>query len=153
MQRKAIIFAIFLIGFTALSAQIVLLRQLIVIFYGNEISLGLLLGAWLFWGALGSWLLGRFADKIKNRQFSFAVLEIVLAFILPGSIFMVRNARAILGILPGEIIGFLPMAAFSFFVLSLICVILGFLFALACRIYPRKISGAIRIGRVYILEA
>ncbi len=153
MQRKAIIFAIFLIGFTALSAQIVLLRQLIVIFYGNEISLGLLLGAWLFWVAVGSWLLGRFADKIKNRQFSFAVLEIVLAFILPGSIFMVRNARAILGILPGEIIGFLPMAAFSFFVLSLICVILGFLFALACRIYPRKMSGAIRIGRVYILEA
>ncbi|MBU4140926.1 MAG: fused MFS/spermidine synthase [Candidatus Omnitrophica bacterium] len=152
-MKKSVIFAIFLIGFTALSAQIVLLRQLIVVFYGNEISLGLLLGAWLFWGALGSWLLGRFADKIKNRQFSFAVLEIVLAFILPGSIFMVRNARAILGILPGEIIGFLPMAAFSFFVVSLICVTLGFLFALACRIYPQKTIGAVRIGRVYILEA
>lgn len=152
-MKKSIIFATFLIGFTALSAQIVLLRQLIAVFYGNEISLGLLLGAWLFWGALGSWLLGRFADKIKNRQFTFAVLQIILAFILPGSVFMVRNTKTALGILPGEIIGFLPMAAFSFFVVSLICVTLGFLFALACRIYPQKTIGAIRIGRVYILEA
>ncbi len=160
-MKKSIIFAIFLIGFTAMSAQIVLLRQLIVVFYGNEISLGLLLGAWLFWVALGSWLLGRFADKIKNRQFIFAILEIVLAFILIGIVFVIRNARAILGILPGEIIGFLPMVAFSFFVLSLICLILGFLFALSCRIYPvrrgvkdnKSSNGATQIGSVYILEA
>ena len=136
-----------------MAAQIVLLRQLIVVFYGNEISLGLLLFAWFFWGAVGSWLLGGFADKIKNRQFIFAILQIFLAFYLVGAIFALRSARAILGILPGEIIGFLPMALFSFFVLSLICVILGFLFALACRIYPQKISAATGIGRVYILEA
>ncbi len=164
-MKKSILFAIFLIGFTAMSAQIVLLRQLIVVFYGNEISVGLLLGAWLFWGATGSWLLGRFADKIKNRQFYFALLQILLAFILVGVIFVVRNARAILGVFPGELIGFLPMVAFSFFVLSLICIILGFLFALACRIYPQKTGpvressisngsrGATKIGRVYILEA
>lgn len=156
-------FAIFLVGFTAMSAQIVLLRQLIVVFYGNEISLGLLLGAWLFWGAVGSWLLGKLADKIKNRQFFFAILQILLALTLVSAIFVIRNARTILGIFPGEIIGFLPMVGFSFFALSLICIILGFLFALACRIYPtnarkegvnpQKTSGAARIGRVYILEA
>ena len=152
-MRKSIFFAIFLVGFTAMSAQIVLLRQLIVVFYGNEISLGLLLFAWLFWGAVGGWLLGRLADKIKNRQFCFAILQILLAFILVGAIVVMRSARTILGIFPGEIIGFLPMVGFSFFVLSLICIILGFLFALSCRIYPQKISGATRIGRVYILEA
>ena len=152
-MKKPVLFAVFLAGFTAMSAQIVLLRQLIVIFYGNEISLGILLGAWLFWGAIGSWLLGRLADKIQNRQFSFALLQIALAFVLVGVIFAIRNARTILGILPGEIIGFLPMAGFSFVVLSLICMILGFLFALAARLYPKEETGAIRIGRVYILEA
>ena len=152
-MKRTIFFSIFLIGFTAMAAQIVLLRQLIVVFYGNEISLGLFLGAWLFWGALGSWLLGAFADKIKYRQFYFSLLQIILAFILVGVIFALRNAGAILGILPGELIGFLPMAAFGFVILSLICIILGFLFALACRIYPGKITGATRIGRVYILEA
>jgi spermidine synthase len=153
-MKKAILFAIFLTGFTAIAAQIVLLRQLIIVFYGNEISIGVFLGAWLFWGAVGSWLLGRFADKIKNHQFSFATLQILLAFILVGVIFVIRGARTILGTSPGEIIGFLPMLTFSFFVLSLICVILGFLFALACRVYPQKTKGAaVQIGRVYILEA
>ena len=73
-MKKSILFSIFLIGFTAMSAQIVLLRQLITIFYGNEISLALLLGAWLFWGAMGSWVLGRWADRIKHRQFYLALL-------------------------------------------------------------------------------
>ncbi|MBN2096965.1 MAG: fused MFS/spermidine synthase, partial [Candidatus Omnitrophica bacterium] len=151
--KKSILFAIFLIGFTAISAQIVLLRQMLVIFYGNELSLGLMLGAWLFWGALGSWLLGRYADNIRQHKAFFSILQIILALILPGIIFVVRSARAILGIAPGEIIGFLPMALFSFLIFSLICIILGFLFVLACRIYPRQISGAGQIGRVYILEA
>lgn len=163
-MKKSVIFATFLVGFTAMVAQIVFLRQLIVVFYGNEISVGFFLGAWLLWGAVGSWLLGRFADKIKNRVFYFALLEIALAFILVGTILVMRNTRQILRSLPGEIIGFLPMATFSFFALSLVCVVLGFLFALACRIYPEKISpvrkalsngasGASQIGRVYILEA
>ena len=65
-MKKEILFATFLIGFTAMSAQIVLLRQMIVVFYGNEISLGLFLSAWLFWTALGSWLLGRFAGPDRR---------------------------------------------------------------------------------------
>ena len=32
-----------LIGFTSVIAQIVLMRELIVVFYGNEISLGIML--------------------------------------------------------------------------------------------------------------
>ena len=152
-MKRAIFFSIFLIGFTAISAQIVLLRQLIVVFYGNEVSLGFVLAAWLFWGAVGSWLLGRFADKIKYHIFYFALLQIVLAFILVGAVFIIRDARTILGTSAGEIISFLPMAAFSFLVLCLICIILGFLFALACRIYPQKTEGAKQIGRVYICEA
>ena len=38
-------------GFTAVIAQIVLMRELIVVFYGNEISLGLMLASWLLWTA------------------------------------------------------------------------------------------------------
>ena len=36
-----------LIGFTSVIAQIVLMRELIVVFYGNEISLGIMLAGWL----------------------------------------------------------------------------------------------------------
>ena len=50
-----------LIGFTAAIAQIVLMRELMVVFCGNEISLGLMLGSWLFWTAAGSAIAGRVA--------------------------------------------------------------------------------------------
>jgi len=46
--RKA---ALTLIGFSAVIGQIVLMRELIVVFNGNEISLGIMLATWLFWTA------------------------------------------------------------------------------------------------------
>ena len=41
-------------GFCAVVGQIVLMRELIQVFNGNEISLGILLGTWLLWTAAGS---------------------------------------------------------------------------------------------------
>ena len=52
-----------LIGFTSVIAQIVLMRELIVVFYGNEISLGIMLVGWLLWTALGSGLAGKLAAR------------------------------------------------------------------------------------------
>ncbi|HET7208485.1 MAG TPA: hypothetical protein VFI95_18055, partial [Terriglobales bacterium] len=51
------------IGFTATVAQIVLLRELMVVSYGNEISLGVMLASWLLWTAMGSSVLGRLAVR------------------------------------------------------------------------------------------
>jgi len=46
--------ALSLIGFTAVIAQVLLMRELMVAFGGNELSLGLMLANWLLWTALGS---------------------------------------------------------------------------------------------------
>ena len=46
--------ALLLIGFSAVVGQIVLMRELMVVFNGNEMSLGILLATWLFWTAAGS---------------------------------------------------------------------------------------------------
>ena len=51
---RAITGAVALIGFSAVIGQIVLMRELIVVFSGNEISLGIMLASWLFWTAIGS---------------------------------------------------------------------------------------------------
>jgi spermidine synthase len=48
----------FLAGFTAAVGQIVLMREVIVLFNGNELSLGIVLAAWLMWTAAGSGLTG-----------------------------------------------------------------------------------------------
>jgi spermidine synthase len=43
------------VGFTSTIAQVVLLRELVATFYGNELLLGLILMAWLAWVAVGAW--------------------------------------------------------------------------------------------------
>jgi len=54
-------------GFSAVVGQIVLMRELIQVFNGNEISLGILLGMWLLWTAVGSgaasWILRAFSRR------------------------------------------------------------------------------------------
>jgi spermidine synthase len=138
-----------------MAAQIVLMRELMVVFYGNELSLGITLAGWLFWVAMGSWGIGRFfVERIKHKLACFVFGEILLALFLPLSIFAARAIPIALKISPGEIIGFFPMAYSSLAILAPTCLLLGFLFVLGCRIYsPKGREGAEQIGYVYVLEA
>lgn len=150
-KNISLYFAIGMIGFTATSGQILLMREFIVVFYGNELCIGVILANWLLWGAVGSWALGYIADKIKRQLGVLAICEIMLAILLPAIIFLVRIARIILKTQPGELIGFLPMIGFSFVILAPFCMILGFLFSLGSMIFPST-KGTKQIGYTYILE-
>ncbi|HPW65042.1 MAG TPA: hypothetical protein PLY30_02685, partial [Candidatus Omnitrophota bacterium] len=58
-MKKEIRFAFFVLGVTSVTAQVMILREFIASFYGNEFFLGWLLFAWLFWTAAGSGLAGK----------------------------------------------------------------------------------------------
>ena len=149
-----IIFSIFLIGFTAMAAQIIILRELLIVFYGNEISIGFILGSWLFWGSMGSWFLGRLSGKVNLRPVLFSICQISLPFFLVLSILAIRSIKSYLSLAPGEIIGFIPMAFSSFVVLAPICALLGFMFSLGCNIYQAKSNErAQNIGLAYGWES
>ena len=153
-MRKPLTFSLTLIGLTAMMGQILLMRELLVVFYGNELTLGAMLAAWLFWTGLGSWVLGRLADRSRNQIRLLITCQVSILFLLPAALFLARNVRAVWGLLPGEIVGFEPMLVSSFLLLAPLCLLLGFLFALGCRIFStlseRSIGAA---GSVYILEA
>ncbi len=53
-MKKRIIFALFLIGFAAILGQIILMRELLIVFYGNELSTGVVLANWLIWTSASS---------------------------------------------------------------------------------------------------
>jgi len=130
------------------------MRELITIFYGNELSLGVILGAWLFWVAIGSWFLSRLSDRGRRQLGIFISCQFLTFLILPLSILAVKNLRNVLKTMPGEIIGFLPMLTSSFIILAPLCILLGFGFALACRILADVWEKSARsIGQIYILEA
>jgi spermidine synthase len=155
VHHRMVVFALGFIGFSSMVAQVVLMRELLIIFYGNELSLGVTLAGWLFWGGLGSLVMGPFLGRRIGRKLLFFVLgEILLALFLPLSVVLTRLIPFFLGITSGEIIGTLPMIVSSFLIVCPISFLGGTLFVLGCEIYRRQASeAAVPIGYVYILEA
>lgn len=146
---------IVLIGFTAVLAQIVLMRELMVVFYGSEVSLGIVLATWLLWTAFGSGVLGRWAGRARHPRRLLAGLEILIALVFPVTILLVRASKLIFHPIPGEILGPGPMFLTSLAVLGVFCTASGLLFAaasatLAC---DKESSTFESTSSVYLLEA
>ena len=146
---------LFLIGFTAVIAQIVLMRELIVVFSGNEISLGLMLASWLFWTALGSSVFGRLAAPTHNPRQVVASLEALLALVFPSTVMAARASKGMFQSLPGEILGPGAMFLISLAVLSLFCILSGWLFAAGSRLLAGQVrtSAGEATSAVYLMEA
>lgn len=144
-----------LMGFTAVIAQVVMMRELLVVFYGNELALGVMLANWLLWTALGVSLLGRGAMRVIHPRKLVAGLQALLAFALPLTLLAVRASKGFCQTIPGEILGPVPMFLTSCVTLSVFCVISGGLFAAGSRLFADEAgaSTATATGAVYLLEA
>ena len=144
-----------LIGFTAVIAQIVLMRELIVVFCGNEMSLGLMLASWLLWTAIGSCGLGRLATRTSQPRRLMAFLEVLVALSLPLAIFLARASKGVFQSVPGEILGPGTMILASLMVLSVFCLLSGGLFAVGSRLCAQEAGTTTPAGtsNVYLLEA
>lgn len=150
--------SIILIGFTAMASQIIYMRQLLIVFYGNELSVSFILAAWLIGGAIGSGLLGRFADKVSNKTGLFLLCQVALGIYIPSGIIAARFIKSFLHVNPGEIVPLFPIIIASFIVLAPVCIMLGFMFSLACRIQSEvghndRFRPGTAVGMVYILES
>ena len=142
-------------GFSAVVGQIVLMRELIQVFNGNEIALGILLATWLFWTAVGSAVSGG-AGLGRNRpRRAVAVLECVLAASFPVTIWALRDAKAFFQTVPGELVGLVPMLLTSLVCLSVFCAASGALFVAAARMAEAECSLSARAAAssAYLLEA
>ncbi|MFZ0960105.1 MAG: spermidine synthase, partial [Terriglobia bacterium] len=144
-----------LVGFTAVIVQVVMMRELLVVFYGNELALGVVLANWLMWTAVGASLLGRWATRTRNPRKLVAGLQALLAFALPLTLLAVRASKGFCQSTPGEILGPVPMFLTSFATLSVFCMISGGLYAAGSRLFAdiSAASTATATGAVYLLEA
>jgi spermidine synthase len=152
---RTVLAVLMLIGFTAVIAQIVLMRELMVVFCGNEMSLGLMLASWLLWTAIGSSALGRLATRTLQPRRLMALLELLVALSFPLAIFMARASKGAFQSVPGEILGPGPMILTSLVVLSAFCLLSGGLFAVGSRLFAREAGSSTLAGtsNVYLLEA
>ncbi len=134
--------------------QIVLMRELIVLFNGNELSLGIMLATWLVWTAAGSSLTGRLVHSRFNADIAVAVGECLCGLSLPLTVWALRSARVLFEIVPGELLGPVPMLLITLVCLSGFCGLSGSLFVLAARMYERRcaVSGRLATSYAYLLE-
>jgi spermidine synthase len=153
LMKNRIRLAIIAMGFSGLVAEILLLRELLIVFSGNELCIGIILANWLILEAFGCFFLGRKAERSKNELETFTVLTILFTISLFIAIFLTRILKSIIGISIGESIGFLPMFYSSFLILLPVGILHGALFTSSCRIYS-MFSGqeASSAGRVYVYE-
>jgi spermidine synthase len=141
------IMLIFTIGFCAIPAQVMLMRELLMVFGGLELYIGLFLAVWMLLTAAGSYLAG-FAG-IQEEKIPFYILVLgVLPLILLYLPDITRNLVGKPGMEPGLWAGLL----ITFILLMPFCLLSGFLFAHLAEIMM-KTEGRNDPGRIYGVES
>jgi len=134
--------------------QVLLIREFIINFQGNELSLGIILANWMLLMALGSWQLGKLADRLSRRVTAFIVTQILVAVVSLLTILFARSINNLVGIEPGEVVGLFHIFYCSLVVLAPLGILHGFQFALGSRILSMDShTPAVEVGKVYICEA
>ena len=145
--------AVIVMGFSGLIAEIFLLRELIIVFSGNELSIGIILANWLLLEALGCFYPGRIINRTESKLEVFALVTLLFSAALIVAVFAIRILKIALGVSIGEHIGLLPMFYSSFLALLPVSVLHGALFTFSCRIYAlHGKPNDVVAGRVYVDE-
>jgi spermidine synthase len=138
------------VGFTSTVAQVLLMRELVATFYGNELLFGLALAVWLAWVAVGSWGLARCISPARGGAITFVAGLMLAAVLLPVQLGLVRGARALLGVTPGAFVEFGAMVGALVLILAPLCLLSGMLFTLGTRLVVERGGAA---GRAYVWES
>ncbi|MFH1319181.1 MAG: fused MFS/spermidine synthase [Bacteroidota bacterium] len=138
------------LGITALITQIILLREFLSVFYGNELVIGIILANWMLLTGIGSYF-GKYSDRIANKTTSIIILQVLIAILPIITVFLLSSLRNI--VFPvGGMISFIQILYSSFILLLPFCLISGFLFTLFCNLISEKYKANL-ISKVYSLEA
>jgi spermidine synthase len=141
-------------GFTSLVVQVLLIREFLISFYGNELIIGLILGNWIALEAIGSYLASRPSQRVKKPILSYCILQCLIAMYLPCAIYLIRAIRDFMSLAPGEGISLIPVFVSSFLILAPLSIFDGAQFPFGCRIWRDHTKKDIEsAGNVYIFEA
>jgi len=147
-------------GLTELIAQVILTRELLANFFGNELSIALVLAVWLIAVAAGSAAGSRLAPRLTFPDRAFGWTQIALAAIFPVALLTTRLLQPGHPT-PGQVLGPGAMLLTSLYALAPVCVVGGCQFVIAARaagVQPwraarREDRAVPPIAIVYALEA
>jgi spermidine synthase len=146
--RRALFFSF---GFSMMVAQIVIVRESINTFGGNELVAGAVLAGWLFFSAVGDLLAFTFMDKVKRVELIVAISLSALACLIPLTSMSAMLAKTFLGIAPPIMPGIIKASLAALLMAAPLGLLLGISFAAACRISDSPDSE--KISDVYAYDA
>ncbi len=151
-MNKALAGSFVVLGGGSLVAQVLAVRELLYVFYGNEFFMGWALFAWLFWVAAGAWMAGRGTGRIPPGTRPLAICHAAVAVALPAVLVFIRTARIWVTPVAGAVPNLPATLAFSFLALAPLCLLLGGQFVAGATIWrrasPSAPAGVIQ-GRAY----
>lgn len=141
-------------GFLSLVAQVVLLRELLVLAQGRELHLSLALWAWLGWTGLGSLAGGWLAVRWPPRLSQLGYLLWGLALLLPLTILAARGWPLLTAADPGSPLSLGQLLSAFLLLTAPFCFLSGLVFPAACAaLKAPSTDDRGLIGRVYGWEA
>ncbi len=146
-MKRLLTFSVAALGISAVMSQLVVMREFMAVFSGNELTFGIILGNWTLLTGIGSYLgkkIPRNLTILAGSQLGIGVLPLVQLFLL-------RTTKNYLFV-QGEIANLTEIFAWSLILLAPFCILTGMVFVLSCNVYSteRKPSD---IGRVYVIES
>lgn len=147
--------AVLALGIAAQTVQIVYLRELLMVFHGSELSLGIILAAWMIWVGAGSRIGARPAGRAANALSWSSAISAASMIAPVVSIIVVRMLRGVFSIGIG--------AYFSVPEMTISCItatgpagfLFGMQFVMLCRMWRDSDAAADTSGaeKAYIAEA
>jgi spermidine synthase len=113
-------------GISSVVTQLLIIREFLAQFQGNEFIIALILFNWLILGGIGTllarWVTKRLWRATVNRL---GWLSLILAGLPAAQILIIREFRDVFFI-HGSSVGFYPTLTFTFFTIAPYCLVLGF---------------------------
>lgn len=166
MLRFLFILSLLFFGGVAINAQSIFIREFLVIFYGNELTIGVIFFIWFIGIVIGAWLSGSYIHKLGEELLIglYSFLLALMSLVSVVSVFLIRVSRKIFYVNIGEHVAFEKMILIIFITVVPFSFLVGYIFPLAanCWIKLSKIisrdgkdvyEDAEKIGRIYLYES
>ncbi len=155
LETRSDLYTVLGYGATCQIAQVVLLRELLMVFHGNEFSLGIVFAAWMIWVGIGSRVGAAVANRTSEVRRVLAVYAVALLVVLPSSVALIRVSRVFFDLPPGAYLSVLDMSITCLVVMAPVGLLLGGYFVLLARLRRHRLGAADTTGAAdtYIGEA
>ncbi len=150
IDAKLLLFAFFVLGFSCLTVQTLIIQEAIISFLGNELLSALVLGFWLVLVAFGSWWLAKKLECFEPVEI-LIFAHVFISFSLPLGILFLRLAKNLF-LINGQMPDFLVALGAIFFILLFFCPILGVFWTIGSRLYCRIKNSSAALTKVYFWE-